>query len=162
LVVPLIETVTAGKNIDSLCGVKGAEVFFFGPADYSSTAGHRGQWEGPGVAAELLAIKDKLRAYGKHCGVMSASLENPIERRQRVFKVWGFGSDTVLFLRSLNAALGMVGSDCRIQPSLAPGNEFLQITPLLRPPESLRPDRPEVMNEPGKNELIELSSGVLL
>jgi 2-keto-3-deoxy-L-rhamnonate aldolase RhmA/quercetin dioxygenase-like cupin family protein len=162
LVVPIIETVTAGKNIDSLCSVKGAEVFFFGPADYSSTAGHRGQWEGPGVAAELLAIKDKLRAHGKYCGVMSASLENLIERRQQGFRMLGLGSDTGLLLRSLHAALGVVGRDCRIQTSLAPGKEFLPITPLLRPPESLRPDRHELMNEPGKNQLIELASGVLL
>ena len=25
-------------------------IFFFGPSDYSSSAGYRGQWEGPGVA----------------------------------------------------------------------------------------------------------------
>ncbi len=57
LVVPLIETVTAGKNSRDLCAFKDADLFFFGPADYSSTAGHRGQWEGPGVAAQLLTIK---------------------------------------------------------------------------------------------------------
>src|SRR4030095_11567361 len=75
LVVPIIETVTAGRNIKELCQVSGADIFFFGPADYSSTAGYRGQWEGPGVAAELLAIKDTLRAHGKHCGVMTTSHE---------------------------------------------------------------------------------------
>ena len=56
LVVPMIETVTAGRNIQELCQVSGADLFCFGPADYSSTAGHRGQWEGPGVAAELQAL----------------------------------------------------------------------------------------------------------
>src|SRR6187455_338539 len=76
LVVPIIETVTAGRNIKELCQVNGTEVFFFGPADYSSTAGYRGQWEGPGVAAELQAIKDTLRAHGKHCGIMATSNEN--------------------------------------------------------------------------------------
>jgi len=75
LVVPIIETVTAGRNIESLCKVKGVDLFFFGPADYSSTAGYRGQWEGPGVAAQLLAIKDEIRAQGKHCGVVAASPE---------------------------------------------------------------------------------------
>ena len=39
LVVPIIETVTAGRNMAELCHVPGADVFFFGPADYSSTAG---------------------------------------------------------------------------------------------------------------------------
>src|SRR5438874_1952689 len=46
LVVPIIETVTAGRNVHKLCEVGGVELFFFGPADYSSTAGYRGQWEG--------------------------------------------------------------------------------------------------------------------
>src|SRR5438445_728188 len=48
LLVPIIETVTAGRNIKELRQVQGVDVFFFGPADYSSTAGYRGQWEGPG------------------------------------------------------------------------------------------------------------------
>jgi 2-dehydro-3-deoxyglucarate aldolase/4-hydroxy-2-oxoheptanedioate aldolase len=162
LVVPIIETVTAGRNIDSLCKVNGAELFFFGPADYSSTAGHRGQWEGPGVAAQLLAIKDKIRVHGKHCGIMSTSHENLIERRQQGFQMLGLGSDSGLFLRSLHAALGVVGRDRRIQTSLAPRSEFLSVSPLPRPPESLRPDRSEVMNEPGKSAPVELAPGILL
>src|SRR5882724_424244 len=93
LVMPIIETVTAGRNIKALCEVNGTDLFFFGPADYSSTAGHRGQWEGPGVAKELLAIKDTLRAHGKHCGIMTTSPENLIERRQQGFRMLGVGSD---------------------------------------------------------------------
>lgn len=62
LVIPIIETVTAGRNIKELAEVEGVDLFFFGPADYSSTAGYRGQWEGPGVFEELQAIKDTLRA----------------------------------------------------------------------------------------------------
>jgi 2-keto-3-deoxy-L-rhamnonate aldolase RhmA len=125
LVVPIIETVTAGANIKMLCEVNGVELFLFGPADYSSTAGHRGQWEGPGVAAELLALKDTIRAYGKHCGVMATSPENLMERRQQGFRMLGVGSDSGLLLRSLHAALGVLGRDRRIVPSLtieaAPG-----------------------------------------
>src|ERR1019366_8692001 len=39
LVVPIMETVTAGRNIAALLTVPGSDLFFFGPADYSSTAG---------------------------------------------------------------------------------------------------------------------------
>src|SRR5688572_12230396 len=46
LVVPIIESVAGGANIEEICQVKDAEIIFFGPADYSSTAGFRGQWEG--------------------------------------------------------------------------------------------------------------------
>ena len=69
-------------------------LFFFGPADYSSTAGYRGQWEGPGVFEELQAIKDTLRAKGKHCGIIVASHENLIERRLQGFRILGLGFDT--------------------------------------------------------------------
>jgi 2-keto-3-deoxy-L-rhamnonate aldolase RhmA len=140
LVVPLIETVTAGRNIKTLCQVSGVELFFFGPADYSSTAGHRGQWEGPGVAAELLALKDTLRAHGKHCGIMATSQENLVERRQQGFRMLGVGSDSGLLLRSLHAALGVVGQDRRILPTLTPEATPLPTTPPLRPTESPRPD----------------------
>src|SRR5688500_18288549 len=36
LVVPIVETVTAGRNIRQLCQVEGVELFYFGPADFSS------------------------------------------------------------------------------------------------------------------------------
>jgi len=162
LVVPIIETVTAGRNIEQLCTISSANLFFFGPADYSSTAGHRGQWEGPGVAQELLAIKAKLRAQGKHCGIMATSNENLIERRLQGFQMLGVGSDTGLLLRSLHTALGAVGQDRNIQTSFVPEKTNIPITPLPRPPASLRPDRLERMNLPGKNPPVELVPGVSL
>jgi len=162
LVVPIIETVTAGRNINQLCLVSGVELFFFGPADYSSTAGYRGQWEGPGVVAELQAIKETLRANGKHCGIIATSPENLIERRQQGFRMLGVGSDTGLLLRSLHAALGVVGRDRQMSPTFVPEKTTLPITPLPRPPESLRPDRSETMNQPGENPPVELAPGVSL
>ncbi len=162
LVVPIIETVTAGRNIQQLLQVSSVNLFFFGPADYSSTAGHRGQWEGPGVAVELLAIKDQIRAQGKHCGVIATSHENLIERRLQGFRMLGLGSDAGMLLRSLHAALGIVGQDRNISPTLMPEKTALPLTPLPRPPESLRPDRSEVMNEPGKNSPVEIAPGVWL
>lgn len=162
LVVPLIETVTAGKNVGELCQINGVDIFYIGPADYSSTAGYRGQWEGPGVAAQLVAIKDKIRAAGKHCGVNSSSPENLIERRQQGFRMLGLGSDAGLFLRGLHAALGVVGQDRRMTSSFVPEAATLPKIPLPRPPASLRPDRPEVVNEPGRNPPVELAPGVKL
>jgi len=135
------------------------DLFFFGPADYSSTAGHRGQWEGPGVAKELQAIKDTLRAHGKHCGIMTTSHDNLIERRQQGFRMLGVGSDSGLLLRSLHGALGIVGQDRRILPTLIPEVTPLPTTPLPRQPESPRPDRPGVMNEPVKNAPVQVVTG---
>jgi phosphoglycerate dehydrogenase-like enzyme/2-keto-3-deoxy-L-rhamnonate aldolase RhmA len=119
LVVPIIESVIAGKNIEQLCQVSGADIFFFGPADYSSTAGYCGQWEGPGVGAELQTIKDKLQACGKHCGIIATGAEDLNARRDQGFRMLGLGLDTGLLLRSLHAALAAVGRDGRIQTSFA-------------------------------------------
>jgi len=102
LVVPIVETVQAGKNIESLCQVPGADLFFFGPADYSSTAGYAGQWEGPGVAEQLLALKDTLRRHGKHVGLIATSPENLALRREQGFQLLGLGLDTGLMMRGLD------------------------------------------------------------
>ena len=42
LVVPIVESVAGGKNIQSIVQVPGVDLVFLGPADYSSTAGFRG------------------------------------------------------------------------------------------------------------------------
>ena len=53
LVVPIIESVQAVRHVPMMCQVDGVELMWFGPADFSSTAGFRGQWEGPGVAEQI-------------------------------------------------------------------------------------------------------------
>src|SRR3954452_14354742 len=50
MVVPLMETVGAGAAIEAILDVRGVDAVFFGPADFSSSSGHLGEWEGPGVA----------------------------------------------------------------------------------------------------------------
>src|SRR3954464_463512 len=50
LVVPMIESVRGGQNIGEIVNVEGVDLFVLGPADYSSSAGFAGQWQGPGVA----------------------------------------------------------------------------------------------------------------
>lgn len=133
LVVPIIESVTAGMNVASLAQVDGVEIVFLGPADYSSTAGYRGQWEGPGVPDELITIKNTLRAHGKHCGVIATSHENLIERRNQGFRMLGLGTDSAMVLRSLHAALAVVGRDRMVSTSLGLEGDPPFTTPLPRP-----------------------------
>src|SRR5207244_1776137 len=109
LVVPILETVRAGEQVERLCQIDGVELMFFGPADFSSTAGFRGQWEGPGVAEDILRMKDVIRRAGKHCGLLATSLDNLAERRRQGFRMIGLGLDAGLLLRSLRAALAVVG-----------------------------------------------------
>ena len=120
LVVPIIETVTAGKNVEALCKVDGVDVFYFGPADYSSTAGYKGQWEGPGVAAAILKHRETIRAYGKHCGVMATGVDDLRNRREQGFRMLGLGMDCGLLVRGLQQMLSAMGRTARIQTSLAP------------------------------------------
>lgn len=159
LVVPILETVSTVRQVPLMCHVEGSELFFFGPADFSSTAGARGQWEGPGVAEQILQMKDTLRRAGKHCGVIATSHDNLLERKQQGFRMIGVGIDSGLLLRSLRASLNVVGRDLQIKASLTP-ESATRVAPLARPPESMRPDRPEVMNAVGSGPKVELARGV--
>jgi hypothetical protein len=86
LVVPIIETINAARQVPQMCRVDGVELLWFGPADYSSTAGYRGQWEGPGVAEQILQMKDQIRAAGRHCGLIATSVDNMLERKSQGFR----------------------------------------------------------------------------
>lgn len=110
-VVPIIETVTGGANVAELAAVEGVDLFWFGPADYSASAGHRGQWEGPGVGDAILRAKDVLRAAGRHCGVVATSDINVQERIAQGFSAVCLGFDAGLLIRSLRAALAGVDRD---------------------------------------------------
>jgi 2-keto-3-deoxy-L-rhamnonate aldolase RhmA len=115
LVVPLIESVRAVGNVARMCQVEGVDIFFLGPADFSASAGFRGQWEGPGVASQLLGLKDTIRAAGKHCGVVAKGTANLAERFDQGFRVLGLGLDGALLLRSLHESLAAVGRDRKIR-----------------------------------------------
>jgi 2-keto-3-deoxy-L-rhamnonate aldolase RhmA/quercetin dioxygenase-like cupin family protein len=160
LVVPIIESVKGGRNIRAMLQVDGVDIFFFGPADYSSSAGYRGQWEGPGVAQELLAIKDAIRAAGKHCGVIATGNENLRERSQQGFRMLGLGIDAGLLLRSLHGALAAAGRDRAIVPTFAPESASPPVVASERPPESLRPDRAEVVTAAGQGPTTEIGRSV--
>ena len=159
LVVPIIETVKSVRQVPLMCQVDGVELLFFGPADFSSTAGFRGQWEGPGVAEQILQMKETIRRAGKNCGLIATSVDNLRERQQQGFRMIGVGLDTGLLFRSLKGALGAVGRDRPVQSSLTPSS-ITPPAPLTRPPESMRPDRPEVMNALGSGPKVEIARGV--
>lgn len=109
LVIPLIETVAAGKNIDSIMQVPGVDAFFFGPADFSSSSGHLGEWEGPGVAEEILRIKDQIRGRGFACGIMATDAKNGQARVAQGFQMVGIGADTGLLIRGMTEMMHALG-----------------------------------------------------
>ena len=120
LIVPMIESIAAIPNVPSMCEVDGIEIFFFGPADFSSTAGFRGQWEGPGVAEQILKLKDTIKAAGKHCGVVSTNNQNMTDRLDQGFRMLALGTDSGLLLSSLHQSLQKVDRDRSPATSLDP------------------------------------------
>lgn len=160
LVMPVVESVAGGQAIHDMLQVEGVDLFFLGPADYSSSAGYRGQWEGPGVAEQLLAIKDAVRGAGKHVGVIATSNANLQERLRQGFRVMALGTDSGMLLRSLHDALATVGRDRKLVPSLSPESDTT--SPVAdRPPEAFRPDRPEVITAVGQGVFTEIGRGVV-
>ena len=134
LVVPIIESVQAVRQVPVMCQVDGVELMWFGPADFSSTAGFRGQWEGPGVAEQILRLKDMIRGAGKHCGVIATSIDNIHERQAQGFRAIGVGTDTGLLLRSLKASLSAVGRGSPRGASLTPDATTTVNTNSTHPP----------------------------
>lgn len=164
LVVPIVETVRAAGNIATMVAVEGVEIVFLGPADFSATAGHRGQWEGPGVAGQLQAVKDAVRAAGKHCGVVATGTGNLADRLEQGFRVLALGLDGGLLLRSLHESLASVGRDRKVRSGFRVEVEVEGTAsgkpPLARPPEGFRPDRPEVTTPVGAGIVAEIEPGV--
>jgi len=160
LVVPIIETVEAGRNARQLAQVDGVDVFFFGPADYSSTAGYPGQWEGPGVAEQIEKAKSDLRSAGKYCGVVAANDDDLGRRKQQGFQMLGLGLDAGLLLRSLKTSLEKVGRNRPIRPGFTLDSDPIPPQPLARPPMDMKPDRREVMTRLGSGVTIEIAAGV--
>jgi 2-dehydro-3-deoxyglucarate aldolase/4-hydroxy-2-oxoheptanedioate aldolase len=160
LVVPIIETVRAGPEVPAMCHVDGVDLFFFGPADYSASAGYRGQWEGPGVADQILALKDTIRGAGKHCGIVATSEEDLARRRAQGFGMIGLGLDGGLLIRSIRSALRVVGRDRGMTADLVPVPGPAPTAPQARPPEAMRPDRPEAMNFVGTGRKADIENGV--
>jgi len=162
LVVPIIESLAGARAVPSLCATDGLEVVFLGPADFSASAGHRGQWEGPGVAERLLGICHELDRAGRHCGVMATGAEDLGARRDAGFRMLGVGSDAGLMLAAVHERLRAIGRDRRLAASLDPHDSRPVTVPLDRPPPALEPDREPVVTGVEQAGPCTLQAGVTL
>jgi len=106
MVIPLIETVDAERNIDAILKVPGVDALFFGPADFSASAGYLGEWEGGDVAQRILKLKDRIRAHGLPCGVISTSVKDGQMRKRQGFQMLGIGLDAGLLMRASREMIG--------------------------------------------------------
>lgn len=164
LVVPIVESVTGGKNIVALCRVPGVDMIFVGPADYSATAGFPGQWEGPGVADALLRIKDEVTRAGKYCGIVATGHDDAALRREQGFSLIALGLDGGLLLRTLTESLAQAGHSRRILPSFVPENKpqiGAAVVPATARPPQMQPDRSEVITRLQDASHVEIERGVV-
>jgi quercetin dioxygenase-like cupin family protein len=163
LVVPIIESVRGAQNAASLAAVPGADIFFFGPADLSATAGAAGQWEGHGVADLIAQATRSLAAAGKHFGVVTRDNDDMAQRHAQGFRMLGLGLDGSLLVGALRQRLAGVNRDRPIHVTLSPENDpaaYANEKPAACAPASMRPDRSESMAEPNAGPQIQLAPGV--
>ena len=139
LVIPLMETVSAGQCIEEICDIPGVDAIQFGPADYSASAGSLGEWEGPGVAAQLLDIKDRIRARGLPCGILCRDSQDLMQRRDQGFQMLGLATDTGLLIRGIQNAQKTMAIPRQPTPKPAPSRRGISRDRTARRP--TKPDR---------------------
>lgn len=105
LVIPMIETVEAITNIQAIFAIQGIEAFFVGTADLSQSRGHRGQWQGPGVAEDVERVVALARSRAIASGVIARNEVEADARRQQGFRMIALGTDTGLISRGLREQL---------------------------------------------------------
>lgn len=158
LVIPVIESVKAGENIKEIIEVDGTEIFFFGPADYSASAGYAGEWEGPGVAEKIDSAKQSILQSGKFCGVLTRNMDDLKSRTNAGFRMLGLGSDAGFIIRGIKTMTTMPGKDISFKHTLdAPSltNKEAQATNFIKT------ERLESMCTPGEGTITELKPGII-
>jgi 2-keto-3-deoxy-L-rhamnonate aldolase RhmA len=101
MIVPLIETADASDCIEDILKVPGLETIFIGPADLSSSRGYLGEWEGPGVAEDILRMLRLASEAGISSGIMAMDNDDLLARAEQGFKMIGLGSDVGLLARQM-------------------------------------------------------------
>jgi 2-keto-3-deoxy-L-rhamnonate aldolase RhmA len=120
LVVPLLESVAGIKHLSEMLKVEGVEIFWFGPADHSASAGYAGQWEVPGIAEQIIEGINQITAVGKNAGILVRNEEDMALRQSQGVRVIGLGMDAALIIASLRRMLAAAGKKPQLQTSLKP------------------------------------------
>ena len=160
LVIPIIESIRGGDNIASLLEVPGTDIFFFGPADYSASAGYAGQWEVPAITAHMNNVKKQVLEAGKYCGIVTTGMEDMIQRSKEGFRMLAYGSDTSLLIRSLRQMSVMLDRDTKINTRLTVNLPAAAAVADGDIPTGFQTDRAESIVKTGEGDIIELAPGI--
>ncbi len=105
MVIPMIESVAGATQSTAIASVRGVDAIFYGPVDFSASAGYLGQWEGPGVAQQILDSKDLVLAQGVTCGITAVDHDDLRLRQQQGFRMISLGADTGMLIRAMREGL---------------------------------------------------------
>jgi 2-keto-3-deoxy-L-rhamnonate aldolase RhmA len=116
LLMPNLETVEAWRNIEEIVTVPGCDLFFVGPADLSASLGRAGEWMSAEVEEKLLAMAARVRAAGKHIGIIANTLQDVEKRLAQGFRVICIGYDTHFLLNGIKTRLAELGRPVTLSP----------------------------------------------
>ena len=160
LVIPIIESMAGGDNIEKMLDVPGAEIFFFGPADYCASAGYAGEWDNAIVKDHISHVKDLVIRSGKDCGILTKGATDIDRRKKEGFRMLALGFDTGILLSGLKQALAETGRNRSVTPDLSPDvNNASNL--LVTSTAGIKPDRLEKIFKQGEGDSVELAPGII-
>ena len=75
---------------------------------------------GPAVEQKILDIKERVRASGKHIGIIAGTKAKVLKRQERGFRILCLGYDTGFLLTGMRSRLAELGRQVVLSPSFNP------------------------------------------
>ncbi len=103
LIIAMIESKLAVKNIDSILKTKGLDAILIGPYDLSASYNIVGKFKNPLFKNSLKKIKNTCRKYKVACGmhVIEPTIKNLNYHKKQGFKFLPYGIDTDILNRAI-------------------------------------------------------------
>jgi 2-keto-3-deoxy-L-rhamnonate aldolase RhmA len=111
MIFPMIEVKEAAAAFDEIIALDHIEAVVFGPGDLSSSYGYIGEWEGPGVAEEILDLVNRAKARGIASAVVGRNIPDVLARRDQGFGMVALGSDAGMIVRHISDIGQALGND---------------------------------------------------
>lgn len=93
LSVIMVENVPMAEQIEALCDIPQADVFFVGTGDLSQSCGVTGQTDHPAVQKHVRHIADTVNSRGKIAGIYAGNIRDVRRYAEMGFRYIGFSSD---------------------------------------------------------------------
>lgn len=105
LSVIMVENMAMAEQIEALCDIPQADVFFVGTGDLSQSCGVTGQTGHPAVQALVKKVLETVRAKGKIAGIYAGNLRDARKYVDMGFQYIGFSSDMNFIAEKLESVM---------------------------------------------------------